>query len=83
MFSCVVFLGGGVQRYVASQADIPDRSYDGHLGQLVDGLRGPDEFRNHETDVLGESTAVQSGNWIYVPCTCFKFSHQGGQTDKT
>ncbi|KAK3921754.1 Discoidin domain-containing receptor 2, partial [Frankliniella fusca] len=48
---------GGVQRYVASQADIPDRSYDGHLGQLVDGLRGPDEFRDHETDVL-------EGRWV-------------------
>lgn len=39
-------------RYVASPADIPDRSYDGGLGQLVDGLRGPDDYRNHEVDVM-------------------------------
>ncbi|KAE8746603.1 hypothetical protein FOCC_FOCC006717 [Frankliniella occidentalis] len=27
------------------------------MGQLVDGLRGPDDFRNHETDVL-------EGRWV-------------------
>ncbi|XP_034232550.1 discoidin domain-containing receptor 2-like [Thrips palmi] len=47
----------GVLRYVASPADIPDRSYDGGLGQLVDGLRGPDDYRNHEEDAL-------QGRWV-------------------
>lgn len=49
-------------RYVAPPPGMVDRSYDGELGQLVDGLRGPDHFLGSPgTDGAGEYDAVAWG----------------------
>lgn len=43
-------------RYTAPSPVMLDRSYDGDLGQLVDGLRGPDHFLGSPgADGTGES----------------------------
>ena len=46
----------GLVRYSSNApADIPDRSYDGSLGQLTDGLEGPDSFQRYDSDEKGKS----------------------------